>query len=358
MELLLRGAVDKVEPPAGDALVAATAADAASSGAATAAASASASSSEASGASPHVASTCSADETDSSSLGHRNSPVLHEGGGNGGGSSSSKKRPYSGSGGAPPGSIDAKMGGTDRENPTAAAVAASSSSSPFIPLHAAIECGSSLPVVLAVLDERPQDVKGVDNRGRTALHWAACHAFIRRQDARHAAAAAAAAAAEAAAAASTPSSSSSAPPKKKKKSKAGAATAAASNAEPDAPSASASASTSQVAASHLELVERVVTAEAARARDANNKLPLHLALESRASLPVVACLLRAHPRSGVLPCNIRQGREEPQEEAAASSTSTTAGVRFRPFHWACHHDCDLDVVFHLLRADPGVLEAR
>jgi ankyrin repeat protein len=356
MELLLRGAVDKLDPSE-DRLE-----DSGYSGVAAAVAAASAAASsppivgaatrvpEAPGLSPpHVASSSSTDETDSSPS-HRNSPVLH----------GSKKRPYYSSDLAmanhpdgPPGSIEAKMGGMDLDVVPPHGPPAESSQ--FIPLHASMECGASLPVVLAVLEERPHDLQAADDRGRTALHWAACHAHIRRQDALIAAAAAAQAAAAA-------SSSSSAPPKKKKKNKVGAASAAAvaSEAVPDAESPEAKA--------HLELVERLVTPEAARTRDAHGKLPLHLALESRASLPVVACLLHAHPKSGVLPCVVRGGGDEgaaEEEGEASGSSSTTAAPAaacakfcFRPFHWACQHDCDLDVIFHLLRADPGVLEAR
>jgi hypothetical protein len=188
----------------------------------------------------------------------------------------------------------------------------------FIPLHSAIQCGASLPIILAVLRERAQDMNTLDDDGRTPLHWAVCHARIRKEAASNNPAA-------------STGSSQSPKKKKKKKSKSSKAQVSESN-DLDAN------------AMQLDLVRMCVTPESARLRDGSGRLPLHLALQNQAPCPVVACLLEAHPKSGVLPCHHNDGH-----------ASGVTAPQMHPVHLACHYDCELSVVYQLLRADPDVL---
>jgi hypothetical protein len=217
----------------------------------------------------------------------------------------------------------------------------------FLPVHAALECGASLPAVLAVLRERPdEDLGATDDGGRTPLHWAVCHARIRGE--------AGATADETAAAAASPAG----PPKKKKKKKSKASKTAA----PGSGLLAEDAGREQ----ELELVRRLATPEAARVRDRRGHLPLHVALRNRAGWPVVSSLLEAHPRSGGLPCRPPSRRGSAGEaadsddvgsagNAGAIPASPCAIPRLRPVHLACQHGCELSVVYALLRADPGAL---
>jgi hypothetical protein len=212
----------------------------------------------------------------------------------------------------------------------------------FLPLHAALGCGASLPAVLAVLRERPdEDLGATDDGGRTPLHWAVCHARIRGE--------ACATADETAAAAASPAG----PPKKKKKKKSKASKTAA----PGSGLLAEDAAREQ----ELELVRRLATPEAARVRDRRGHLPLHVALRNRAGWAVVSSLLEAHPRSGVLPCRPPWRRAEAAESddegdvGSAGNAGAAAIPRLRPVHLACQHGCELSVVYALLRADPGAL---
>lgn len=42
----------------------------------------------------------------------------------------------------------------------------------FIPLHAALECGASVPVLQHILRQRSNDLQEIDDYGRNVLHWA------------------------------------------------------------------------------------------------------------------------------------------------------------------------------------------
>mmetsp|Transcript_7899 Transcript_7899/g.15311 ORF Transcript_7899/g.15311 Transcript_7899/m.15311 type:complete len:633 (-) Transcript_7899:86-1984(-) len=73
----------------------------------------------------------------------------------------------------------------------------------------------------------------------------------------------------------------------------------------------------------------------------NQTLPLHIALQSRASSRIINALLKAHPSSGIEPC---QTRDEWQDET--------------PLSLACENGCDYSTVFLLLRADPSVVKGQ
>ena len=79
--------------------------------------------------------------------------------------------------------------------------------------------------------------------------------------------------------------------------------------------------------------------EAAMAFDSRRRLPLHLAIASRADSSVVQELLQINPSAGVDPVD-------------------TDDVRFKnkpPLYMATEFDCDLTTTFLLLRGDPSVI---
>jgi ankyrin repeat protein len=205
-----------------------------------------------------------------------------------------------------------------------------------------------------------------DKTGRTPLHWAVCHARIRGENSSATDNGAFALAATQPLAGSLK--------KKKKKSKASKTKATFGGDLEDN-------SSSKREEEQLNLVRRLVTPNSARIRDRQGQLALHLAVQNQASWNVVACLLEAHPRSGVLPCSPRPPQSSSVEDnfqesdmdesdrdhyavgegddtegkVDSSSAASSLPYRLRPVHLACHHGCELSVVYALLRGDPGAL---
>lgn len=142
----------------------------------------------------------------------------------------------------------------------------------FIALHAAFECKAACHVIEHVLREHSKDVVMKDELGRLPLHWAVTHCH--NQDA---------------------------------------------------------------VATTLVLKNRaILTPEAACTEDSTGKLPLHLAIASRADVRVICALLEAYPAAGVEPCRTK--------DCFHAKT---------PVHMATYYDCDLSTVFELLRVDPS-----
>lgn len=112
----------------------------------------------------------------------------------------------------------------------------------FIPLHAAFESKAASHVIQHVLQEQPEDVTRIDERGRHVLHWAVTHCH--NQD----------------------------------------------------------AIVELVLNHHNTNSSAILTPEAARAVDSTGKLPLHLAIANRADVRIISALLEAHPAAGVEPC--------------------------------------------------------
>jgi Ankyrin repeats (3 copies) len=147
----------------------------------------------------------------------------------------------------------------------------------FIRLHSALECQAASHVVAYILHEHPDDVTQTDDRGRMALHWAVTHC---RDEA------------------------------------------------------------IVDVVLDMDCTKRVpfITPQAAATADCSGKLPLHLAIESRAHVRVISALLQAHPAAGVEPCRIPGFFDE------------------TPIHMAAHYGCDLSTVFVLLRVDPSFVQ--
>jgi ankyrin repeat protein len=147
----------------------------------------------------------------------------------------------------------------------------------FIRLHAALECQAASHVIAHILHQHPDDVTKMDERGRLALHWAVTHC---REE----------------------------------------------------------AIVDIVLAMDCTKRSPFITSQAAATSDCSGKLPLHLAIESRAHVRVISALLQAHPAAGVEPCRIPGFFDE------------------TPIHMATHYGCDLSTVFVLLRVDPSFVQ--
>jgi ankyrin repeat protein len=142
----------------------------------------------------------------------------------------------------------------------------------FIPLHATFESKAACHVIQHALEEHPEDNARKDERGRLPLHWAVTHCHD--QDA--------------------------------------------------------------VVNLVLSKENGIFTPAAARTADSTGKLPLHMAIASRADVRVIKALLEAHPAAGVELCRTRDRFDDKT-----------------PIHMATHYGCDLSTVFELLRVDPS-----
>jgi hypothetical protein len=80
--------------------------------------------------------------------------------------------------------------------------------------------------------------------------------------------------------------------------------------------------------------------DSAMARDNHGRLPLHVALESKAHFVFVKALIEACPESAVEPCNFHDARF----------------ASIVPFSLAVAKDCSIDTIYFLLRCDPSVLK--
>jgi ankyrin repeat protein len=76
--------------------------------------------------------------------------------------------------------------------------------------------------------------------------------------------------------------------------------------------------------------------EAVLRRDADGRLPLHIAIAAQENVRLIAALLTAYPTAGLEPCRTNDEWHDRMT-----------------IHMACHFDCCLSSVCLLLRADPS-----
>ena len=81
--------------------------------------------------------------------------------------------------------------------------------------------------------------------------------------------------------------------------------------------------------------------EAAFAVDSLGRLPLHLAIASRANVSIIEELVRIHPSSGVDPVKTEDRRFNNRP----------------PIYMATEFDCDMSTTYLLLRGDPSVVSS-
>ena len=163
----------------------------------------------------------------------------------------------------------------------------------FIALHAAFACGASSHVIRCVLNMHAGQVSECDERGQFPLHIAVRHP-------------------------------------------------ACSNDTPSTREDRKGAEADDDKKLTVEIVLKDILKsfpEAAMAFDSHERLPLHLAIASRADSSIVQNLLQINPSSGVDPVD-------------------TDDARFKnkpPLYMATEFDCDLTTTYLLLRGDPGVI---
>ncbi len=87
------------------------------------------------------------------------------------------------------------------------------------------------------------------------------------------------------------------------------------------------------------IMDNILSPESASTRDLYHRLPLHLAIASKADSRIVEALLQAYPPAGVEVCRSRNEWYD-----------------MLPIQMAVECECDLNVVYRLLRTDPSCLE--
>jgi ankyrin repeat protein len=194
-------------------------------------------------------------------------------------------------------------------------------SRPFIPLHAALECGASCHVVKCVLERYPERLHEQDGLGRLPLHLAMANCKVVTSWCN-----------------------------KKARCGSSAATSSSSQAE-SAPSSSTSNSSNKEESARDQMVSLVLKdildpfPQAAGMRDHRGRLPLHAALMAQSDHRVVLALLEANPFAGVEPCQVL----DPPD-----FTKST----LQPIFMATEYNCNLTIVYTLLRLDPGVIQSK